>query len=101
MHIEFVPDEHEELEQYCPCCLQMFQEVEEFLNEYKEIVEEETFSLEYMSEMLLDFYQTALETGKQEAFEQIAGISANLAYPTSDKCECSECCEACDCQEDL
>lgn len=93
MRIEFVEEENDEV---CPDCESMIIEVEDFINEYMEVIEEDTFTLEYFSEMLFSLYQLAKSEGKREAFEQIGNISMNLAY-TSDECDCEddedECCE--------
>jgi hypothetical protein len=91
MRIEFVEDEQD---QVCDCCQEMLIEVEDFINEYVEVVEEGTFTLEYFTDMLFDLYKSAKEEGKREAFEKIGNISMNLAFP-DDECDCcnEESCE--------
>jgi hypothetical protein len=84
MHIEFVEDEQDEV---CECCQEMLSSVEDFINEYLEVIEEDTFTPEYFSDMLFDLYQKAKLEGKREAFEEIGNISMNLAFP-DEECDC-------------
>jgi hypothetical protein len=86
MHIEFVEDEQD---QVCECCQEMLLSVEEFINEYNEVTEEGTFTLEYFADMLFDIFKQAKEIGKREAYENIGNISMNLTFP-SDECHCYE-----------